>query len=239
MLAETGSARHADRGYAVCTSGRSGSNLLCQYLASTGLLGNPLEYFNAPARRMFGYPDYPDEPTRQIEHVLTMGATENGIFGLKVFPTQIDQLGNSVGWAGSLPNLAFVLLKRRDVLGQAISNLRATQTRQWRSTMPPEGLPAYDGHQIYAHLRGAVHDHARWNMFFARNGVVPTRIWYEDMLDDAQAVVDKVAALFGLAGRATIKREKIGLGIQRDALNEEWRARFLAEFRNLDTLDSI
>jgi LPS sulfotransferase NodH len=34
----------ANRGYAICTSGRSGSNVLCQYLASTGLLGKPLEY---------------------------------------------------------------------------------------------------------------------------------------------------------------------------------------------------
>jgi hypothetical protein len=57
----------ADRGYAICTSGRSGSNLLGQYLSSTGMLGNPLEYFNGAGRRMLGQPDYPDDPSRQID----------------------------------------------------------------------------------------------------------------------------------------------------------------------------
>jgi LPS sulfotransferase NodH len=78
----------ADRGYAICTSGRSGSNLLCQYLSSTGVLGNPLEYFNGSGRRLLGYPEYPDEPSRQIDWILTAGATPNGIYGLKVFPAR-------------------------------------------------------------------------------------------------------------------------------------------------------
>ena len=120
--------RHADRGYAICTSGRSGSNLLCQYLSSTGLLGHPLEYFNAAARRMLDHPDFPDGPEEQIERVLTIGATANGIFGIKVVPAQFDLAARSIHWTRRLPNLAFVLLKRRDLLGQAISNLRATQT---------------------------------------------------------------------------------------------------------------
>ncbi|MGP8122502.1 MAG: Stf0 family sulfotransferase [Xanthobacteraceae bacterium] len=38
----------ADRGYAICTMPRSGSNFLCQLLASSGCLGRPLEYFNGP-----------------------------------------------------------------------------------------------------------------------------------------------------------------------------------------------
>jgi LPS sulfotransferase NodH len=240
MPTETGDAkRRGERGYAVCTSGRSGSNLLCQYLASTGVLGRPLEYFNAAARRMFGAPEFPDDPERQIKWVLTAGATDNGIFGIKVFPAQIDHAAKSIAWSRMLPNLAFVLLKRRDLLGQAISNLRATQTRQWRSTLPPQGSPAYDGPQIYAHLRDAVRDYARWDLFFARRGIAPTTIWYEDMLLDAQAAVDKVASLFGLQGQAPIARDKVDLAIQRDALNEDWRMRFLDEFGKRDELDTI
>lgn len=240
MPTETAIARpRADRGYAVCTSGRSGSNLLCQYLSSTGLLGNPLEYFNATARRMFGLPDYPDEPDKQIEQVLTTGATANGVFGIKVFPAQIDSVSKSIHWSRLLPNLAFVLLKRRDVLGQAISNLRASQTQQFRSTMPPQGVPTYDGHQIHQHLLGAVRDYARWDAFFARNGIAPTVVWYEDMLIDPQAVVDTIASLFGLQGRVPIARESADLRMQRDALNEDWRARFLEQFRNLDNIDAI
>ena len=233
-------ARHrADRGYAVCTSGRSGSNLLCQYLSSTGKLGHPLEYFNAGARRMFGYPDFPDDPERQIDRVLTTGATANGIFGIKVFPAQLDLVGKSIHWTRKLPNLAFVYLKRRDLLGQAIPNLRATQTNQYRSTMTPQCSASYDGHRIYEHLRDAVRDYARWDTFFARNGIEPAMIWYEDIVADAQAAVDKVSSLFGLQGQTPIRPEKVDLKMQRDALNEEWRARFCREFGNMDELDFI
>jgi trehalose 2-sulfotransferase len=231
--------RRADRGYAICTSGRSGSNLLCQYLSSTGLLGHPLEYFNAAARRMLDHPDFPDGPEEQIERVLTIGATANGIFGIKVVPAQFDLAARSIHWTRRLPNLAFVLLKRRDLLGQAISNLRATQTNQWRSTTPQQGSAVYEGDRIYQHLRDAVRDYARWDIFFARNGIEPAMIWYEDMVADAQAAVDKVASLFGLQGRALIRKEKVDLQIQRDAVTNDWRARFRHEFRNTDELDIV
>jgi len=63
------------RGYAICTHPRAGSNLLCQYLASTDRLGYPLEYFNGPGRRALGMPDFPDDPPHQAELILRRGAT--------------------------------------------------------------------------------------------------------------------------------------------------------------------
>jgi len=229
----------AERGYAVCTTGRSGSNVLCQYLASTGLLGRPREYFNAAARRMYDHPDYPDERGRQIEHVLTTGATANGIYGIKVFPGHFDLVAETLAWPRLLPDLRFLLLQRHDLLGQAISSLRESQTGQWRSTMPVQGTPSYDGDRIHECLRGIVRDYARWELFFARNGIEPTRVAYETLVDDPQACVDDIAAVFGLRGRTPIDMGQVTLQIQRDALTAEWRARFLAERRNLDMLDAL
>jgi len=229
----------ADRGYAICTSGRSGSNLLCQYLASTGLLGRPREYFNAPGRRMFDDPDYPDGREKQIEQVLTTGATANGIYGIKMFPEYIDAVAEALPWTQRLPNLRFVLLRRHDLLGQAISFVRGLQTSQWRSTVPAQDTPSYDGDLIYERLRGIVRDYARWELFFARNGIAPARVAYETLVDDPQGCVDQVAGMFGLAGRTPIDRTQITLQVQRDALTEEWRARFLAERRDLDRMDAL
>jgi LPS sulfotransferase NodH len=229
----------ANRGYAICTSGRSGSNLLCQYLASTGLLGRPLEYFNGAGRRLLGYPDYPDDPAQQIDWILTGGATPNGIYGVKIFPAQFDQVEKSISWTRLLPNLTFVVLKRRDVLGQAISAVRAAQTNQWRSGMPAQGAASYDGAQIYERLCGVVRDYTRWDIYFARRCIVPTVIVYEDMLADPQAAVDRVAMAFGLRGEARVKGGRVDLRIQRDAMTEEWRARFLDEHRDLSRLDTL
>jgi LPS sulfotransferase NodH len=232
-------ANPANRGYAICTSGRSGSNLLCQYLSSTGMLGNPLEYFNGSGRRLLGYPEYPDDPSQQIEWILTEGATPNGIYGLKIFPAQVEQIEKSIRWTELLPNLKFVLLKRHDILGQALSAVRALQTEQWRASMPARGPAQYDGAQIYERLQITARDYARWDIFFARKAVAPAIIIYEDLLADPQSAVDQVADLFGLRGRARAAGEPIDLKIQRDATTQEWRTRFLAEYRDRNALDLL
>jgi LPS sulfotransferase NodH len=105
--------------------------------------------------------------------------------------------------------------------------------------MPAQGTPSYDGDQIYERLLGIVRDYARWELFFARNGIEPTRVAYETLVEDPQACVDEVAAMFGLRGRTPIDLGQITLEIQRDALTDEWRARFLAERRNLGVLDAL
>jgi trehalose 2-sulfotransferase len=227
----------ANRGYAICTSGRSGSNLLCQYLSSTGVLGNPLEYFYGSGRRRLEYPAYPDDPSQQIGWILTEGATPNGIYGLKIFPAQVELIEKSIRWTELLPNLRFVLLKRRDILGQALSAVRATQTDQWRSWLPAQGPAVYDGAQIYERLQNVARDYARWDVFFARKAVAPTNIVYEDLLAEPQSAVDQVADLFGLRGQARAAGERIDLAMQRDATTEEWRSRFLAEYSGRNGMD--
>jgi LPS sulfotransferase NodH len=232
-------ANPANRGYAICTSGRSGSNLLCQYLSSTGMLGNPLEYFNGGGRRLLGYPEYPDDPSKQIDWIVTEGATSNGIYGLKIFPAQVEQIEKSIRWTELLPDLKFVLLKRRDILGQALSAVRALQTEQWRASMPARGPALYDGAQIYERLQIAARDYARWDIFFARRAVAAAVIIYEVFLVDPQSAVDQVADLFGLRGQARAAGERIDLKSQRDAITEEWRARFLDEYRGRNELDLL
>ena len=201
------------------------------------MLGHPLEYFNAAGRRLLGDHDFPDEPTAQIERILTAGATPNGIYGVKIFPWQLDLIAKSIRWTQMLPNLKFVLLKRRDLLGQDISAFRAAQTDQWHSNMAAQGRADYDGGQIYERLRAAARDYVRWDVFFARNGIEPTVLVYEDLVADPQSAVDRVARLFGLQGQARVAHQGVELEIQRDSTTEEWRARFRDEYRNLDDLD--
>ncbi|WP_204276604.1 Stf0 family sulfotransferase, partial [Klebsiella aerogenes] len=73
-----------------CGAPRTGSNYFCELLSSTGVLGRPREYFNGAARRVHDDPDYPDDPHAQVARILTMGATPNGIYGLKLFPGLFD-----------------------------------------------------------------------------------------------------------------------------------------------------
>ncbi len=226
------------RGYAICTQPRSGSNLLCQYLSSTDQLGYPLEYFNGPARRAFGLPDFPDAPELQIEAVLRLGATPNGVYAVKLFASQFAAFSRRLRWMDLLPNLHFVYLSRDDLLGQAISWARALQTEQYRSVQPAKRLAVYDADVIRSRLMAIVRERAQWEAFFARTGIEPLRIVYEGFLEGRSSYVDRVANLVGIEN-PVVDQRKVDLVIQRDAVTVEWEQRFRAENGDPNLLDDL
>jgi LPS sulfotransferase NodH len=226
------------RGYAICTQPRSGSNLLCQYLSSTDRLGRPLEYFNGPGRRALGLPDFPDAPESQIEAVLRLGTTPNGVYAVKLFASQFAAFSRRLRWMDLLPNLHFVYLTRDDLLGQAISWARALQTEQYRSTQPAKRPAVYDADLIRSQLAAIVRECAQWEVFFARTGIEPLRIVYERFLEDRSGHVDRVANLVGIKN-PSVDRRKVDLVIQRDAVTEEWQRRFRMEEGDPNVLDDL
>ncbi len=226
------------RGFAICTIGRSGSNWLGELLSSTGRLGHPQEYFNTEGRRLFLDPAYPDDPSEQIRWILTRGASANGVYGLKLFPSQVDAIVGRVRWADALPGLRYVHLVRGDVLAQAISLCRANQTGRFRSTVPESGVPSYDGEAILANIRLFAQHDARWIAFFARNAIAPLRLLYEDVVADPVAAVASIAELMG-ATEARIDPSRVQLEITRDELSEAWRRRFLAEYADQNFVDVL
>jgi trehalose 2-sulfotransferase len=226
------------QGYAICTIGRSGSNWLCELLTSTDRLGRPLEYFDANGRRLLTDPAYPDDPAEQIQRVLTMGATPNGVYGVKVFPWHVDAMQDRVRWAEALPNLHFVHLVREDVLGQAISLCRVNQTGRFRSPQPESSAPWYDGEAIRDAVALFARADARWTAFFARTGIAPLRLVYERIARDPQGAVDSVSDLLQVA-RTRIDPARVVQTVMRDELSEEWRARFIAEFGDANAVDRL
>jgi trehalose 2-sulfotransferase len=218
------------RGYAICTSPRSGSNYLCQLLTSTGVLGAPLEYFNGASRRVLEDPTYPDDPTQQIARILSAGATENGVYALKMFPDQFAAISRHVRLTDALPGLQYVRLRRRDTLGQALSWARALQTEQYRSTQASKGEPKYDGKLIIDRLSTIARSEASWDFYFGRAGLQTLSLVYEDIDAAPQKAVDSIATQLDLAVPSILDPAAINVDIQRDVITEVWRARFLKEF---------
>ncbi|WP_430910462.1 Stf0 family sulfotransferase [Methylobacterium sp. sgz302541] len=227
------------RGYAVCTLPRSGSNFFCDVLGSTGVLGHPREYFNGVARRGYDDPTYPDDPHEQIARILTMGATPNGIYALKIFPGLHDVVAPHLRWTEVLPNLKFVRFRRRDILGQAISWVRAAQTQRFRITDPGHGEPVYDAEAIGLRVRQICQRGARWDMFFARTGLPAIEIVYETFLDDPDAGVNGVARWLDLPGDLHVDIAQSRFRMQRDDVNAAWRARFVAEQGDPNFVDPV
>jgi trehalose 2-sulfotransferase len=219
------------KGYVICGDHRSGSTYLCQLLASTGVLGRPREFFSDPFLAL----EIERDPAA-LERLLAKASTPNGIYGLKVFTQQFDVTMKS-GWPKRLPNLRFVHLQRRDLLGQAMSFVRSIQTDQFRSSEEARGEKLYDPVAIAGHVARLADNEARWRRYFARNGLEPLWLTYEDLAADPAAAVAAVAAQVGCGEPAVADLAGVTVSVQRDEASEEWRRRFVAECGDLNYLD--
>ena len=209
--------------YVICTDERSGSNLLCHHLESTGVLGRPFEAFKdkvtVAALRRQG-------PAGLFAH-LSRATTPNGVAGFKLFTGHFDLI-TGTDWLERLPALQFIYLERRDLLGQAISLVKANQTSSFRASSASVAEPWYDAEAITFALRRLTLAQARWRLFFATNGRHPLHLTYEELCRDPAAAVQSVAGLLhidvsGIVSSATAMR------IQRDEVSDEWRARYVRE----------
>lgn len=219
----------ANRGYMICTTSRTGSTYLCQLLSSTGVLGKPTEYFNVRGMRRRHDETYPSDRRLQLDMIRTRGGTSNGIYGVKVIAPQMPAVCKQVDPFRHLPNLAIVRLRRRDVLGQAISLACARQTGQFYASDAQRTAPAYSADMIRHCLRSVRQQEAIWEQVLTQHSLKLLTITYEDVLDDPQKSIDQIATLVGLASPVSIERALVTLKVQRDTSTTEWRQRFLAE----------
>lgn len=169
-----------------------------------------------------------------MKRILADGRSENGVYGAKMFASQFRAVSRSIRLTQELPNLRFVRLVRRDVLGQAISWVRALQTGQYRATQPVIRAPAYDKRAIARQLDAILDEYRSWERYFARTGEPAIELVYEDLVRDPQGGVDCISALFGVTAR--LRPGEISLTVQRDAQSEVWRNRFIQEMGEPDRL---
>jgi trehalose 2-sulfotransferase len=222
------------RGYVICSYARTGSTLLCRALEATGVLGRPREYLNP---NEFSPEPYPTQPCLQIAEIARRATTDNGIYGLKVFCDQIDNL-KGFNWVEALPQPSFIHLERRDALGQALSSVRSLQTNQWLSTHKVQRKPRYDEAAIAKQLARFAYDRGRWQMYFARNGIDPLWLVYEDVIGNLKDTICLIGERVGIALSDVDLTYMEQLSVQRDELTEEWRARYLNSRGDFSLLDN-
>lgn len=227
----------ARRGYVICSTPRTGSYFLCDLLRSTGCLGRPHEYFGGPAMRRIGWPDYPLDLAGQVAAVLRDGCTANGVFGAKLFAAQFERHGRKL--FDKLGDPMLIFLEREDVLGQAISFTRAAQTDVYFAGDLQEEVPGFDAALIRDYLEQILRWNASWQLYFARSGIVPLRLSYEQMTADPQRTIDRISAALAVPGPVKIEPELLSTTIQRDETSKEWRERFLEAQRGVMGLETL
>ena len=238
----------------LCASPRSGTTLFCDLLTATGVAGRPASYYRIEdiaewAERM-GVPfgESAGFERAYLDAVVRRGTGDTGTFALRlmwpsladlmerlelVFPGLADDAARLKAAFGSS---LFVHLSRGDKVAQAVSRLKAHQTGLWHMgadgtererTAPPQA-PIYDFERLAGFVAEAETADAEWNRWFARHGISPVRVKYEDVAADPRAALAEVLAALGrdpaLAEGVVIRTAKMA-----DAESRDWVAQFERE----------
>ena len=234
--------------YLICATPRTGSTLLCGVLASSGVAGLPASYFN---RR--GLHQYADDwriarprdgriDGAYVRAARAAGTTSNGVFGGRIMAETLPELIADL--AGADPQaqtdvellsehfgrLEFVHLRRRDVVGQAVSWAKALQTHFWHpgETVEPGGRDPHYDEKLIGRLVGTIEEfEAAWTRWFAAHGVVPCEVSYQELAADPLSTAHKVLDHLGLRVPPD-RRLVVGHRRQADRVNADWAARYAA-----------
>lgn len=215
---------------------RSGTSLLCNLLERTEVAGRPNEYFwRDEAGRLWKDWAVSDEET-YLTKVMEMGTTPNGVFGLKLMWTYLDDalaflrrvtgtthLNDAELLRSVFPDPRFICVWRNDLVAQGVSWAKAEQTGEWYEGDPRRSseAPAFDFNQVHSLVLEATRLQAVGKRWFGRHGVAPFMVCYEDLVDDMDATV---RAVLGFLGMDFPEGGRVGPSLrpQADAVNSEW-----------------
>jgi LPS sulfotransferase NodH len=180
--------------YGILSSPRSGSTLLGRFLHETKLAGDPQEYFNPPLialeRKRSGNAKL---GMNKFLHLMESRRTSpNGVFGLKMHYSQLMAVFNTnkpndnvVKYLRGLDKLVWI--RRRDRLGQAISQAVAIRTNVWSSEDSRfERNPDVQIHpyEVVGALNIVARDDAGWEQLIKRVPLTVHEVWMEDLVAD-------------------------------------------------------
>ena len=245
----SGLPRHS---YLVCATERSGSTLLCELLAGTGVAGRPEEYFEClnasgrvrqPREYFEGVADpvilellppleapVPPVPwAARLADARKRGTTPNGVFGAKMMWAYLPDFLAHGEPEAQLGPLRWVHVERRDTVAQAISLWRAVQTAQWRAEDRDTDVePCFHAGAI-AHLKDRLERHAAaWRDWFEERGIEPLEIVYEAFAERPGATLCEVLDHIGVPSDG-VEVPEPPMRRQADARSQEWVDRFQQE----------
>ena len=217
--------------YLVCATPRTGSSLLCELLALSGVAGAPTEYFDREQEHRFCAAWGCDPGPGYVRALLDRKTDPTGAFGAKVHWGQLVDAEHRYGAHVLEPILGaahLVHVRRRDGVAQAVSYVIAEQTGRWASTHAAVAGASYDADAIARRLDEVVRDDQAWQAWFASRGVAPLEVWFEDLVIDPRAEVQRVLAHLGLDPGAAPAAAAATLERQADERNQTWARRFRA-----------
>lgn len=233
--------------YLICSIERTGSSLLADGLARTGVAGYPREYFHpgflrglAMQRELSRYANY-------FAGIIQAGTTANGVWGGKMHWSHMEGLMAVLRYtpeyrgisaptimASIFPNLRYIWLIRQDRLRQAISLLKAQQTNTWReiagqtTARVPAAIPTFDAVALDGLMQEIMAHEIAWQHYFAACGAQPYTVTYEDLHRTHAETIRQILRFLDIDVPTSLMIAAPRLKMQADVLSEEWVQRYHA-----------
>ena len=235
----------------ICATPRSGTTLLCDLLAETGATGRPNSFYRAESIGHFaarlGVADGPDFERRYLLAIVAEGRGDTDLFSMRVmwpsvaeiraalsalFPGETTDAGR-IATAFGTP--LYLYNVRGDKVAQAISRIKAEQSGLWHraadGSVREQGgeyrAPQYDRAAIEASIAETTAHETEWRNWFAREGITPIEMTYEELSADPAAAIRRLLVALGrdpeAADRVTPRTSKLA-----DATSAEWAERYIS-----------
>ncbi len=217
----------------LCMTPRSGSTALSAALSDSKLMGRSGERLgNGPLKRTIEA-QRPASLVELLRSVIEDSRTRNGVAQIKCDLPQLLPFLLDAACLPIIQQAQMVYLTREDILGQAISRYRGFQTGLWHSTQAaaPTGnmeVP-YDFAAIKGQIDRLVQMMAAYERLFAALSLQPIRISYEQVTQNSQAVMARIAEAMQITLPEGASLENSGHTKVATRNNDQLRARYLAE----------
>jgi LPS sulfotransferase NodH len=224
--------------YVICTTPRSGSNLLCDLLWSCGAMGKPQEYLNIPdiliplakkynlidAESKISFDEY-------MSCMIQNFSSPNNVFGMKFLFDQFEPLMDLQAIKKVLQRCKFIWLVRRDVVAQAVSMYIAKRTNHWSSHTEDKSKRKsveYNEEKIAFFVKYLSNLNFKWTEFLSVNQAEYLEIIYEELLVDTNKICRDICNFCEVKIDREFFLEKATVKKQGDDLNQK----FADIFRN-------
>jgi LPS sulfotransferase NodH len=201
------------------------------------ILGDPEKLGPAPD---YSSLDEIDDYAEHLERSFQLGTTPNGVFGAKLMWGHLEDFKEFTGRVPAFrglpledllpavfPSPRYVWVTRGDKVRQAVSLWKAIQTEAWRGDADPSAHEPRYHEPAIDHLVKMLTDHdAQWDAYWARTGIEPCVISYEDDLSEGpEQSVRRVLSHLDLSVPEGWQAPK-HMSRQADERSERWVAQY-------------
>jgi len=239
------------KSYIICTTPRSGSNLLCNLLESSGVMGQPKEFLNLdsvilPFARRNSLMNLEDSflyLDTYLDSAVDKFSSNNNVFGMKLLYDQFEPYMELNNVRKFLQDFKFIWLLRKDVLSQSVSMHIAKETNEWtylneQNNQKEENknrrdFVKYDEAKISQFLKKLAKDNLKWIEFFSINQIDYLPVTYEDILLNTNQACHNICDFCGVQTNHEFSIKQAKFKKQGNNLNEK----FMTTFRNNSALN--